>query len=278
MTHSTEDVKAAVERVWLFAVALPAWKENPLPALDPKNYEVFASDLRILLAEVDRLTKERDEARSMLGLANTINRDLMKACEAKGFNNTLQALTDLQADLEAVATGGDDYMVRWAQEEARAEETEQRYGLSRKVIDACQQLAGKALGYPWFKDDPKNFPEATEADGVCIGEHADDTIVEELAKRYSELEAENARLREAAETLLAYRKRVIENLGEGVHAGLRKGSQAPSSVALWKAISDSRDGAWGDAVAFAKYGFEYGFEKDIARAEAALAKEATPDE
>jgi len=32
-----------------------------------------------------------------------------------------------------------------------------------------EQILGKALGYPWYKDDPKNFPNATEADGVCVG-------------------------------------------------------------------------------------------------------------
>jgi hypothetical protein len=47
----------------------------------------------------------------------------------------------------------------------------------------CEQIAGKALGYPWFKDDQKNFPGSTEADGVCIGEHVGDTVVAELASR-----------------------------------------------------------------------------------------------
>lgn len=49
------------------------------------------------------------------------------------------------------------------------------------------QLCGKALGYPWFKDDQKNFPGATEKDGVCIGEHVTVTIVMELAAAYKAL-------------------------------------------------------------------------------------------
>jgi len=57
-------------------------------------------------------------------------------------------------------------------------------------LELTGQAAGKALGYPWFKDDPDNFPDATEADGVCIGEHTSLTIVEELA-------AQNERLRGA---------------------------------------------------------------------------------
>ena len=37
-----------------------------------------------------------------------------------------------------------------------------------KESEEIEQILGKALGYPWYKDDPKNFPNATEADGVCI--------------------------------------------------------------------------------------------------------------
>src|SRR3990167_6088394 len=44
-----------------------------------------------------------------------------------------------------------------------------------------EDIAGRALGYPRYADDPKNFPDATDADGVCIGEHVAETIVEELA-------------------------------------------------------------------------------------------------
>jgi hypothetical protein len=57
------------------------------------------------------------------------------------------------------------------------------------VIDRCQQIAGKALEYPWYKDDQKNFPGSTEVDGVCIGEHVEETIVQELADAYTKLKA-----------------------------------------------------------------------------------------
>lgn len=52
--------------------------------------------------------------------------------------------------------------------------------------DEICQIAGKALGYPWFKDDQKNFPGATVEDGVCVGDHVAESIVEELARRYRE--------------------------------------------------------------------------------------------
>jgi hypothetical protein len=41
----------------------------------------------------------------------------------------------------------------------------------RKESEEIEQILGKALGYPWYKDDLKNFPNATETDGVCVGDH-----------------------------------------------------------------------------------------------------------
>lgn len=78
----------------------------------------------------------------------------------------------------------------------RASVTHQRDGY-RHHLSLAEQIAGKALGYPWYKDDQKNFPGATEADGVCIGEHVGDTIVAELATAYSNLALERDGLREA---------------------------------------------------------------------------------
>jgi hypothetical protein len=49
-------------------------------------------------------------------------------------------------------------------------------------------------------------------------------------------------------------------LMEGVHTGLRKGTEAPKSGALWQAISEavfSDDTSWGDACRFAVYGIKY---------------------
>jgi FtsZ-binding cell division protein ZapB len=50
-----------------------------------------------------------------------------------------------------------------------------------KQQDEIQQILGKALNYPWFKDDPKNFPDATEADGVCVGDHVAESLAMEAA-------------------------------------------------------------------------------------------------
>lgn len=64
-------------------------------------------------------------------------------------------------------------------------------GCARQDEEVLQTL-GKALGYPWFKDDPGIFPGATAADGVCTGEHVAGSIACEAADRI-------ARLRERAE-------------------------------------------------------------------------------
>jgi len=45
-------------------------------------------------------------------------------------------------------------------------------------------------------------------------------------------------------------------LMEGVHTGLRKGTEAPSSSSLWKAIALSSDEAWGDACRYAVDGLK----------------------
>jgi hypothetical protein len=39
-------------------------------------------------------------------------------------------------------------------------------------------------------------------------------------------------------------------IAQGMHTGLRKGSDAPSSGPLWRAISESTDSAWSDAAEF----------------------------
>ena len=57
-----------------------------------------------------------------------------------------------------------------------------------KESEEIEQILGKALGYPYFKDDPKNFPNATEADGVCVGDHTAWSLAMCAADRIKELE------------------------------------------------------------------------------------------
>lgn len=61
-------------------------------------------------------------------------------------------------------------------------------GLTMQNDEICQAL-GKALGYPWFKDDQVNFSGATEANGVCVGDHVAESLVGEAAKEIGRLRA-----------------------------------------------------------------------------------------
>ena len=58
-----------------------------------------------------------------------------------------------------------------------------------KYDHEIEQVLGKALGYPWFKDDQKNFPGTTEVDGVCVGEHVAASIAIEAAEKIISLKA-----------------------------------------------------------------------------------------
>ncbi len=50
------------------------------------------------------------------------------------------------------------------------------------LANEVEQTLGKALGYPWYKDDQKNFPGATEKNGVCVGDHVPESILAEASR------------------------------------------------------------------------------------------------
>lgn len=51
------------------------------------------------------------------------------------------------------------------------------------------------------------------------------------------------------------RETAMSVIGEGVHTGLRRGSDAPESGPLWRAIRES-DQAWADALEYCIDGLE----------------------
>jgi hypothetical protein len=69
---------------------------------------------------------------------------------------------------------------------------------TRQNDEICQTL-GKALGYPWYKDDQKNFPGATEANGVCVGEHVAESLAMEAARELAAAHREITTLKEDLE-------------------------------------------------------------------------------
>jgi len=58
-----------------------------------------------------------------------------------------------------------------------------------KQDNEIQQILGKVLGYPWFKDDQKNFPGATDENGVCVGDNVAVTLAMQAARRITESDA-----------------------------------------------------------------------------------------
>lgn len=79
-------------------------------------------------------------------------------------------------------------------QEWRSEVSRLRDALSRSN-DEISQTLGKALGYPRFSDDQKNFPGAT-GDDVCVGEHVAETLAMEAARELQAARATIARVRE----------------------------------------------------------------------------------
>ncbi len=56
-----------------------------------------------------------------------------------------------------------------------------------ELCDEVEQVLGKALGYPYYKDDQENFPGATEDSGVCVGDHVPESLLAEAAHRIVDL-------------------------------------------------------------------------------------------
>ena len=108
-------------------------------------------------------------------------------------------MTDIVERLREGRTDGT--ALRWSvtdiHHEAASEIERLRLAFTELNAEVCQRL-GKALGYPWFRDDQENFPGATEENGVCTGDHVAESIADEAA---DEIE----RLREALAAALVAR-------------------------------------------------------------------------
>lgn len=111
---------------------------------------------------------------------------------------TIDRLTKDNADISAACKEGWD-QARKRQDQIRNLEAEierLRLACTTMNTEICQRL-GKALGYPWFKDDQEIFPGATEENGVCTGEHVAESLAAEAADWIGKLEAQRDRAVEA---------------------------------------------------------------------------------
>lgn len=110
----------------------------------------------------------------------------------------IEAVRKLESDLDDLkATAQKLYKGAFEQQE-RVQLLERGIASQNQEIE---QMCGRALGYPWYKDDQKNFPGSTDADGVCVGEHVAETVVAELVGKYNTAQKRIKRLVDAGDRL-----------------------------------------------------------------------------
>jgi hypothetical protein len=138
---------------------------EPIKTSEPEPRDPMDAHWQAFIAERDKLRERVTEAENRQWLAE-VNVSMMKeACD--GYLAHAANLRGENAKLK--------------------EEVERlRDACCKSNDEICQDL-GKALGYPWFKDDQKTFPGATEENGVCVGEHVAESIAAEAAKRIAKL-------------------------------------------------------------------------------------------
>lgn len=126
----------------------------------------------ITLRLFGRKTLEYEAAKSRLSVLSAEVRVRRTACD----------------DLEAKVMELEQSLDRGRRDiiEIRAEKT-RLYDAWVEEAAELEQVLGKVLGYPWYKDDQKNFPGATEAAGVCVGDHVTMSLVAEAAHRIEKL-------------------------------------------------------------------------------------------
>lgn len=148
-----------------------------------------------------------------------------RSCGASlGYLTTPAKATEAWNRRAALAPGSGDH----------AEMASLKAAMSKSNDEICQSL-GKALGYPWFKDDQRNFPGATEENGVCVGEHVAESIADEAASRISALLAENAALR-------AERDGMVEEVSRSqarLHADTEAERKLAEAVGLLRKFHDA---------------------------------------
>jgi hypothetical protein len=152
-----------------------------------KTMQDCADELNELVRQRDTvISKERDAARVDAVRGDMLLEEIGEILDSAG-------IPDLRP--REMLLGG---RVRWAikeRDEARAEAKKLRYFFAKYDIGIQQEL-GKSLGYPWYKDDQKNFQCATESNGVCVGDHTGGTLAAEAASKIRELRAEVEKLKE----------------------------------------------------------------------------------
>src|SRR5688572_5902717 len=99
-----------------------------------------------------------------------------------------------QVAKDAALVQDENNALRWKLHEAEAQVAALKAAMSKQDEEICQIL-GKALGYPWFKDDQANFPGATEEHGVCVGDEVAESLAMAAAGQLERLQWQGKLLR-----------------------------------------------------------------------------------
>jgi len=116
--------------------------------------------------------------KALMGTSNE-RADFIARMEASEFAPTWETIWDLNAAIACLRA--DLATVERERDRLRKAAVDQNHEI--------EQILGAALGYPRYCDDPINFPDATEADGVCVGDHVAETLAEEAAARIVTLQS-----------------------------------------------------------------------------------------
>ena len=82
----------------------------------------------------------------------------------------------------------------------------------KKELTEVEQILGKALGYPWYADDLENFPDATEEDGVCVGDSIPASLADDAADKIASLRRERDELKKSCKSLATQGGQIREEL------------------------------------------------------------------
>ena len=136
-------------------------------------------------------TNKTEEISPLVSLANVVEREKKDV----GTNDRLLDFSNLEALIQGCVSGRVSEWPFLKTEAYRAlqliknqsAEIERLKAACSAQQNEIQQIIGKALGYPRYCDDQANFPNATEADGVCVGEHVAESLASEAAAQIASL-------------------------------------------------------------------------------------------
>ncbi len=169
-----------------------------MKALSEAYKKLDTAHTKAVMNFLTNLEKAEEEAEQR-GFQRGIERLYLLSCPFCGESQADRIVTAQIGHLIKCGWNTREKAVREAEQRGADKGREKAEGIALKAFHEVEQTLGQALGYPWYKDDQKNFPGATEADGVCTGDHVVETIAAEAANRIKALTPIKDKLDEATE-------------------------------------------------------------------------------